>query len=116
MSAVNAVKHDEGKLPWDLMPFDALEEVVKVLRFGAAKYAPRNWEAGLPWSRIFSSAMRHLVQWFKGDDVDRESGLHPLAHAACCVLFLLAYVLRKSGNDDRPAARQEIVRIKVGGR
>lgn len=42
------VKKDEGKLRWSLLPWDALEEVVKVLMFGADKYTfkyENKWEA-----------------------------------------------------------------------
>jgi hypothetical protein len=45
--------------------------------------------------RYFNAAMRHLNAYFyKGETRDAESGLHTLAHAACCVVFLLALDLR----------------------
>ena len=46
-------------LPHVLGPED-YEGAVRVLEFGAAKYAPRNWEQGIAYSRLFSAAMRHL--------------------------------------------------------
>lgn len=99
------MKKDDGKLPWHLLPSDAVEEVIKVLEFGAQKYEPRGWEKGMAWSRLFSAAMRHLWKWFRGEGMDPETGLSHLAHAACCVLFLLAYEIRGSRYiewDDRP--------------
>jgi hypothetical protein len=33
------VKHDKGKPQWDLLPWKEMEDVVKVLTFGASKYA-----------------------------------------------------------------------------
>jgi Domain of unknown function (DUF5664) len=96
------VKYDIGKLPWYLLPGDALEEVVKVLDFGARKYRERNWEVGMKWSRCFGACMRHMWAYWKGEDNDPETGLSHLAHAMCCVMFLLAYHLRKVGEDDRP--------------
>lgn len=96
------VKHDQGKAPWHLLPPDAMDEVLKVLDYGANKYAARNWEAGMDWSRPFSAMMRHMWAWWSGEDIDQESGLSHLAHAACCVLFLLAYNKRFDGYDDRP--------------
>lgn len=95
-------KDDAGKDPWDLVPFDAVREIVKVLAFGAKKYSERNWEAGMAWSRPFSACMRHLTAWWEGEDKDPETGISHLAHAGCCVLFLLAYSLRGKGKDDRP--------------
>lgn len=96
------VKYDTGKLPWHLLPGDALEEVVKVLDFGARKYRERNWEVGMKWSRCFGATMRHMWAYWRGEEKDPETGLSHLAHALCCVLFLLAYHLRKVGEDDRP--------------
>lgn len=96
-------KFDDGKLPWHLLPGDAIEEVVRVLQYGQMKYGARNWEAGMAWSRLFSAAMRHTWAWWRGQDYDQETGVHHLAHAACCILFVLAYHLRgKVGEDDRP--------------
>lgn len=98
-----ATKRDFLKLRYDLLPPEALQEVVEVLSFGAAKYGDRNWEKGLPYSRYFGAAMRHLWAWWRGEDLDPESGLSHLAHAGCCVLFLLTYELRGMKTlDDRP--------------
>ncbi len=95
------VKYDSGKARWDLLPFDALDEVAEVLRYGANKYAARNWEKGMAWSRLLGAALRHLGAWALGNDVDEESEMPHLAHAACCVLMLLALVERGVGADDR---------------
>lgn len=95
-------KDDTGKLPWHLLPGDALEEIVKVLQFGANKYAERNWEAGMKWSRPFAALMRHAWAWWRGEQTDKETGLSHLAHAGCCLLFLLAYSVRNKQGDDRP--------------
>lgn len=96
-------KDDSGKLPFELLPHDALTEVTKVLRFGANKYAARNWEKGMNWSRPYAALMRHMWAWWRGEDFDSETGVSHLAHAACCVLFLLSFHLRQAGTDDRPA-------------
>lgn len=90
----------ERKLPWALLPFDALEEVVKALQHGATKYGDRNWERGMNWSRLLSATFRHLVAFTKGETKDPETGLHHLAQAICNLLFLLAYVKRGVGKDD----------------
>lgn len=97
-----ANKDDQGKQPWHLLPWDAVDEVVKVMQYGAEKYDARNWEHGTRWSRYFSAAIRHLWKWWHGEDTDLESGLHHLAHASCCVLYLLAYTKRTIGCNDRP--------------
>ena len=84
-------KHDDGKDPWHLLPWSATRAVVKVLGFGAKKYAPHGWrEVPDPGQRYFSAAIRHITAWNEGERADPESGLHHLAHAACCILFLLS--------------------------
>jgi hypothetical protein len=95
-------KDDQGKLPYHLIAPELLEDVAAVLDFGQKKYAPRNWEAGMAWHRPFSALMRHMWAWWRGEGVDPETGLSHLAHAACCVMFLLAYERRRIGEDDRP--------------
>lgn len=93
-------KKDAGKPPWDLLPFDAVEQVVKVLQFGAAKYAARGWERDpMRRGRAFAAVCRHMVDWWRGQRNDEETGLPVLAHAACEVLFLLAYELRGAGGE-----------------
>ena len=95
------VKDDGGKPAWDLFPFDALNEVAKVLEYGKRKYAAHNWSKGMDWGRMFGACLRHLAAWGRGENIDPESGLLHLAHAACCALMLLALTMRKVGKDDR---------------
>lgn len=83
-------KHDSEKLRWDLMPWYAAGAVQRVLNYGAKKYAPNNWKTVAESNRrYFSAAIRHLTAWWTGEDNDPESGEPHLAHAACCIMFLL---------------------------
>lgn len=100
--AREATKFDRDKLRWDLVPWDAMEPVVRVLTHGAKKYGDRNWEAAFDWSRPYAALLRHVTAWFRGEDNDPESGISHLAHAACNILFMLAFVLRGRGIDNRP--------------
>ena len=83
-------KYDGEKLRWGLLPEDEIEDIVKVLTFGAKKYAPENWKfvPGRRW-RYFDAVMRHLMAYKRGKKMDEETGLHTLSHALCCLLFLL---------------------------
>jgi hypothetical protein len=101
-SGTEGTKFDQGKAPWHLLPWGAVAVVVSVLDFGCRKYGPRNWEKGMDYSRLFSAAQRHMTAWFNGEDKDPETGLSHLAHAGCCVLFLLTFTITGKGNDDRP--------------
>ena len=82
-------KFDGGKLEYGLLPPYALQETVKVLTFGAQKYERNNWihvDDGI--RRYFDALQRHVWAWKMGEDIDPESGLHHLAHAMCCLMFL----------------------------
>lgn len=94
-------KADAGKARYDLIPAGPLEEIAHVFGHGAEKYGADNWRLGAAWSRYFAAAMRHLWAYWRGEDLDAETGRHHLAHAACCVLILLACARGKIGTDDR---------------
>ena len=95
------VKYDTGKPALELVAPEFLLGVADVLTYGANKYLPRNWEAGMRWGRPLGALLRHILSWMGGEEVDKESGKHHLDHAACCLMFLRAYVARKIGEDDR---------------
>jgi hypothetical protein len=83
-------KFDNGKPRWSLLPWREVQQIVDVLTFGAEKYDVDNWKHVDNYVDRYSSAlMRHLTAWFQGERRDRESGFSHLAHAGCCLLFLM---------------------------
>lgn len=100
-------KDDQDKVRMELLPPELLTVTAKVLTFGAKKYADRNWELGMNWSRVFGALQRHLWAWWGGEAKDAETGYSHLWHAACCLAFLIAYEARGTGTDDRPSAACE---------
>ena len=81
------VKHDSGKPRFSLLPLKQIETVVAVLEYGSRKYAPGNWQkVENPRDRYFDAAMRHVFAWRNGEKLDQETHL---AHAVCCLLFLM---------------------------
>jgi hypothetical protein len=88
------VKYDNGKPQWSLLPFRALTQVVEVLTYGAKKYAPDNWKK-VPDARrrYIDAGFRHLTAYTTGETNDPETGKHHLAHAICCLLYLVAFDL-----------------------
>lgn len=83
-------KYDSDKLRFDLVPWTALEAIIRVLMHGAKKYGDENWKKVTPFgSRYLSAAFRHLVAYARGEENDQESGESHLAHIGCCILFLL---------------------------
>jgi hypothetical protein len=101
ISIGSAVKHDGDKAPMNLLSREALEQTAMVMAFGKEKYAAHNWRKGFAWSRPLSAAMRHLMAFNDGEDKDPESGLSHLAHAACCIMFLLEFEKTHKQLDDR---------------
>ena len=95
------VKHDGGKPRMDLLPPEALREIADVLALGAQKYDAHNWRKGFAYSRLIAAALRHLFAWVGGENKDPESGKSHLAHAACCLMFLITFEQTRTGTDDR---------------
>lgn len=106
-------KHDDGKIRWDLMPFDALDQVALVLTLGAAKYGDRNWEDdALSRDRLVASAFRHLSAHQQGDWLDQEWQTLHLAHAATASLMALAKHLRVNPTFESQLTPTETDEIK----
>ncbi len=84
------LKHDQDKPRYDLLPPIAIDELAKVLTFGAEKYAPNSWqnvEDGL--NRYRAALLRHTFAIQRGELYDPESGLLHASHAQCCAAFIV---------------------------
>ena len=87
---VVGTKHDHGKPILGAVPPHAELAVGRVLTFGAEKYARGNWDKVEDHeNRYMDAALRHLNAYRRGEITDGESGESHLAHAACCILFML---------------------------
>lgn len=83
-------KYDQDKPRWHLLPMDCVEEVVKVLTFGANKYKENNWKKVKRGKvRYINAAYRHLAQINQGKYYDEETGLPHFAHAICSLIFAM---------------------------
>jgi hypothetical protein len=103
----NGVKQDEGKTRLDLLDPFVLIAYAEALSYGAVKYSDYNYKAGLTWSRCYAAAQRHLNAFWSGEDIDSESGLSHLAHAMCCIGFLLWFTKYRPEFDDRWTSSKE---------
>lgn len=96
------VKNDSAKMRMDLISIRFLWYLGAVLTFGTDKYAARNWEKGVAWSRLYGACIRHMTAWWNGEELDPETGLSHLAHAGFCIMALSEYEETHKELDDRP--------------
>lgn len=91
------------KPPLSCIPTGPLYEVGAAMLDGSAKYGRHNWRViGVRSSVYYDAAMRHLMKWWEGEELDTDSGCHHLAHAvACCLIVRDAANLGQLA-DDRP--------------
>jgi hypothetical protein len=81
------VKFDGKKLRWDLLPLEPIKELVRIITFGAKKYAPNNWQNVDP-EKYYAAMMRHIAAWRGGQRCDHQSKRPHLGHIICNAVFL----------------------------
>lgn len=110
-------KDDQDKPKWNLLPFSQMQDVVKVLTQGEKKYGAHNWQhVPNPRERYFAAAMRHLTAWQAGETIDPDDNLPALAHAVCCLLFMMWF----DDKDEEESiltdcAPKVVIRCECGG-
>jgi hypothetical protein len=83
-------ENDRGR--FDLISPIFLRRLAVLYERGALKYADRNWEKGMPFSRFFNSAMRHMNQFQEGHR--DEDHLIQAAWNLSCIVHLLVMIER----------------------
>lgn len=58
---------EKGKLRPGLLSVLAQARIARIMQLGAEKYAARNWEKGIPMSRLYESAERHRLAYMRGE-------------------------------------------------
>lgn len=106
------LRFNEGKTRYDLVPQFAQDQYAQVLTKGAEKYAERNWELGMKWSKVTASLKRHTAAFERGEDYDKETGLLHTAHIMCNAAFLTEYYRIYPQGDDRP--HNYLKKAKIG--
>lgn len=87
-----------GKGRYDLISPFGIDRIAKWYELGAKKYADRNWEKGMPFSRYVNSAKRHLNKFVMGlEDEDHLA-------AACWNIMAIMHhqELGQTNLDDMP--------------
>jgi hypothetical protein len=86
---------------YDLIPWDAMDEIARVYAFGATKYDDHNWAKGYPWGWSLAALFRHASLFARGEDRDKESGCLHLAHVAWHCLTMMMFHIKGIGRDTR---------------
>lgn len=93
------------KAPMSTVPGGVLAEIGVALLEGAAKYGRSNYRAsGGRASVYYDAAMRHMIAWWEGEDIDAESGLSHVTKAIASLVVLRDVMMRGNLTDDRPPA------------
>ena len=92
-------------------PTIGIRDMGRVFSMGAKKYGRFNWREHAVSSTVYyDAAMRHLMAWFDGEDLDPESGIHHLAHVMACMNILLDAREHGKLNDNR---QERLAEVKV---
>lgn len=101
------MKFDGAKPRWSLLPQGVVSDIIEVLEFGARKYAPNNWiKVPDGRTRYYDALMRHMEAWWRGEKHDPETGKSHLAHAGCCLFFLM-FLDKQTISKDPSEQRQD---------
>lgn len=95
------MKQDFNKPQVSLIPSEAILEMAKAFTYGAQKYAAHNFKQGLKYSRLMDSAIRHLLAFNAGEDIDSESNNSHLGHAMASIAMLIYMHRNRTDLDDR---------------
>lgn len=92
----------DGKLRWDLLPLEEIEDIVKVYTAGSKKYGDNTWQK-LPdgIERYKAALLRHLVEYEKGITIDKETNCYHLAQVAWNAIAMLHLSKREKNSSYR---------------
>lgn len=97
-----------SKAPMSTVSAVVLAEVGVAMLEGACKYGRHNYRAvGVRSSVYYDAAMRHLMEWWEGTDIDAASGMHHVTKAITTLVVLRDAMIQGLVIDDRPPSSPE---------
>lgn len=99
-----AVKFDQNKPRTDLIPPEAILGLADLYAMGARKYADRNWEKGMSYTRLLGALVRHAMAYLSGENYATDDKQHHMLSVAWCALAIFTFDCRGLAPewDDRP--------------
>lgn len=96
------------KFSLSVMSSAVTAEIALGMLEGARKYGRHNWrDEGAMASIYWDAAMRHLIKWWEGEDIDPDSGLPHIVKAMASLYVLRDAMIHGNWVDDRPPALPE---------
>lgn len=96
------------KAPLSTVPMGPIRELGLAMLEGSIKYGRHNYRViGVRSSVYFDAAMRHLTNWWEGEDFDPDSGLSHIVKAIASLVVLRDAMLQDMLHDDRPPAMRD---------
>lgn len=96
------------KVPMSCIPAPVLAEVGLGLMEGARKYGRHNYRvAGARASVYYDAAMRHLMDYWEGTDIDPDSGINHISKAIATLMVMRDCQMNNMLTDDRPPRSRE---------
>ncbi len=93
------------KVPLSCVSAPVLMEIGLGMLEGAAKYGRHNYrDVGVRASVYYDAALRHLMAWWEGEDLDPDSDAG-LSHVSKCITSLVVLrdaMIQEKLTDDRP--------------
>jgi hypothetical protein len=83
----STAKTDTGKDRLDLLPYAGLASAAKAFEYGMGQYGHNNYKNAKSYRPFLAASMRHIMKKLNGEDIDKDSGLDHMCHAAACLLM-----------------------------
>jgi len=92
-----------AKVPFHCVSAKVMLELGLAMMEGGRKYGTHNYrKMGVRGSVYYNAAMRHMMDFWEGQDIDPDSGVHHIVKAIACMAILRDSQLMGNWEDDRP--------------
>jgi len=102
----SGARFNKNKTPFRYIPLFLLDGAARVFQQATTRaqnpYPMWNWANGMAWSIPYECALRHLDKFYRGEEIDEDSGEDHLDHVICNLLMLKHYRTAYPEGDDRP--------------
>lgn len=100
----------DRKVPLHLVPSTAMAAIAMGLKDGAKKYGAYNWRTLTVEAETYiGAALRHMMAWQEGEDIDPDSGNPHLFHAMASLAILVDALESGNVEDNRPPAGPNVL-------